>query len=163
MNPVYTLRPSRPEDLEFLLQVYAGTRAAELTLTDWSAEQKAAFVRQQFEAQDYHYRTHYVGASFDIIEIPSGPAGRLYVARWADEIRLMDIALLPQRCGQGLGGAVLRDLLAEGQQTGRPVSVHVERNNPALRLYERLGFRLAEDKGVYLFLKWTPPAPAAGE
>ena len=154
----HRLRPARAEDRDFLLRVYASTREEELRLVDWSDEQKAAFVQQQFEAQDAYYREHYDPATFDVIEVDAEPVGRLYVARWEDEIRIMDIALVPEHRGRGIGTALLRDLLDEGAGTGKRVSIHVERDNPALRLYERLGFAPIEARGVYLLLEASPAA-----
>lgn len=143
--------------------MYASTRAEELAAVDWTAEQREGFLRQQFEAQHAWYQQNYAGAAFDVVLAPGGqPAGRLYVARWPREIRLIDVALLPEFRRQGLGSAILGDLLAEARRAGKPVTIHVERLNPALRLYERLGFRQKEDKGVYLFLEWYPAAPARG-
>ena len=154
----HRLRPARAEDRDFLLRVYASTREEELRLVDWSDEQKAAFVQQQFESQDAYYREHYDPATFDVIEVDGEPIGRLYVARWEDEIRIMDIALVPEYRGRGTGTVLLRDLLDEGARTGKRVSIHVERDNPALRLYERLGFAPVEDRGVYLLLEAAPAA-----
>ncbi len=120
----------------------------------WSEQQKHVFLRQQFEAQDRHYRAHYTHASFDVIVAAGEPVGRLYVARWPEEIRLIDVALLPERRGGGVGTAVLADLQREAAASAKPLRIHVERYNRALRLYERLGFRVIEDRGVYLFLEW---------
>jgi len=89
--------------------------------------------------------------------VGGAPGGRLYVHRGPSEIRVVDIALLPEYRGAGVGTSLLQDLLAEGDAAGKSVTIHVERMNPALRLYERLGFAVAEDKGVYLFLA-RPPA-----
>ena len=163
MPGAYALRPARPEDRELLFTVYARTRDEELAVVPWTSAQKEAFLRQQFEAQDAHYRQHYEGAAFLVIEVSGEAVGRLYVARWPREIRVMDIALLPAYRRRGLGTAILGDLLAEGQATSRVVSIHVERHNPALGLYERLGFEPAADRGVYLLLEWKPMAlPAPG-
>jgi GNAT superfamily N-acetyltransferase len=147
------LRPATGADLPFLLRLYASTREEELAGVDWPAEQKEAFLRQQFEAQHAWYREQYAGASFDVVEVDGKPAGRLYVARWAREVRIVDISLLPAHRGRGLATALLRQLFAEADAAGKPVSVHVERFNPALRLYARLGFAFREDKGVYLLLE----------
>ena len=136
--------------------MYASTREEELRIVDWSDEQKGAFARQQFEAQDAYYREHYDPATFDVIEVDGTPAGRLYVARWEDEIRIMDIALLPEYRREGIGTKLLRDLLDEGSRTGKRVSIHVERNNSALRLYARLGFTAVADRGVYMLLEAYP-------
>lgn len=150
-----TLRPAAATDRDLLYRIYAATRTEELAPVPWSDEQKVVFLRQQFEAQDLHYRRHYPSASFQIIEVGKEPAGRLYVDRWASEIRLMDIALLPEFRNRGVGSRLLHELLAEARASGRAVSIHVERNNPALRLYERLGFRPEGEHGIYLLMRWT--------
>jgi ribosomal protein S18 acetylase RimI-like enzyme len=143
-----TLRPARPDDRELLYGIYASTRVEELANVPWDDEAKEGFLRAQFDAQDRWWREHYEGASFDVVLVDGEPAGRLYTFATEDEIRIVDIALLPAFRGSGIGSALLRDVLADG----RRVTIHVERMNPALRLYERLGFKLAEDRGVYLFL-----------
>lgn len=162
MAAAYALRPAGPEDRELLFSAYASTREEELRRVPWAPGQKEAFLRQQFEAQDQYYREQYPGAAFQVIEASGVAAGRLYVARWPREIRIMDIALLPAHRGKGLGTAILTDLLAEGDAANKTVSIHVERQNPALGLYERLGFKLAVDRGVYLFLE-RRAAAAGGE
>ena len=148
--------PVQPGDRELLYRVYAGTRTEELAVVPWDDAEKDAFLRAQFEAQDRWYRENYPRASFEVIVIDGEPAGRLYVHRGAGEIRIVDIAFLPEHRGNGAGTALLRDILAEADAAGKRVTIHVERLNPALRLYERLGFAVAEDKGVYLFLERLP-------
>ena len=152
-----SLRPIEPADEPFVLDVYASTREDELALVDWNDDQKAAFVRQQFEAQRHHYREHYPTATLGLIVVDGEPAGRLYVDRWPSEIRVVDIALLPPYRGQGIGETLLRDLQTEGAASSRPVTIHVERFNPAQRLYARLGFVTADDTGpVHVLMRWTP-------
>lgn len=153
------LRHAASADREVLLAVYASTRTEELALTDWPEAQKLAFVTQQFEAQDAHYRLHYPGAEFLLIEHRGEPVGRLYLHRRPTEIRLMDISLLLAARGSGLGSRLLEVLLAEGRATGKTVSIHVEKMNRARRLYERLGFAVAEDVGVYDLMVWRPDSP----
>ena len=125
-------------------------------VVDWTEEMKEAFVRQQFNAQHAWYQEHYQGATFDVVLVDGVPAGRLYVHRRPEEIRLVDITLLPEHRKGGLGTSILRDLLAEGQAAGKPVTIHVEVYNPAMRLYERLGFKPVEDRGVHRLMKWSP-------
>ena len=157
MDPRITLRPIGPSDMDFLLRVYHSTREEELAMVvDWTAEMKDAFVRQQFNAQHVWYQEHYEGASFDVVLIDGVPAGRLYVHRRPAEIRLVDITLLPEFRTGGLGTSILGDLLAEGETAGKPVTIHVEIYNPAMRLYERLGFRPIESRGPYLLMEWRP-------
>jgi ribosomal protein S18 acetylase RimI-like enzyme len=150
-----SLRPITPADDSFLAGVYASTRADELAPTGWSDEEKAVFCRRQFDAQSAHYNANYPGASFQVIEGDGRPIGRLYLARWETEIRIVDIALLPEFRGAGVGTKLLRDLQEEANASGKSLTIHVERFNPALRLYERLGFKQIEDKGVYLLLEWS--------
>jgi len=164
-NASITLRPIREEDMELLYRVYYSTREEELRMiVDWTDEMKEAFVRQQFSAQHAWYQEHYVGAKFDVVLVDGVPAGRLYVHRREREIRLVDITLLPEVRNRGIGGALLADLLAESEATGKPLTIHVEKFNPAMRLYQRLGFRSIEDRGPYDLLEWRPSsAPPAGE
>jgi len=149
-----SLRPIRPEDDSFLARVYASSRAEELAVTGWPEELKADFCRRQFDAQSAYYAANYPGASFQIIERDGWPIGRLYVARWEKEIRIVDITLLPESRGTGIGTKLLRDLQDEARSAGKSLTIHVERFNRALALYQRLRFREIEDKGVYLLMEW---------
>jgi len=157
-TPPFTLRPVRAEqDHEFLARLYASTRTEELAQVPWNEEQKAAFLRQQFEAQTIHYTRHFPKAELSLVECEGEPIGRLYIDRRETEIRLVDIALLPGWRGRGLGGALLARVLAEGAEKGLPVTIHVEQFNPALRFYQRLGFERIEDQGPYFLMEWKPP------
>lgn len=150
------LRPVGASDLPFLRQVYASTRLEELAPLGWSADQQAAFLDQQFGAQHSYYQEHYAGAAFQVILRGQRPVGRLYLARLPDEIRVVDIALLPEYRGLGVGTRLLADLFAEADALGLPVRIHVEKFNRALRLYERLGFIPIADRGVYWFMERSP-------
>ena len=121
------LRPiTLPGDLEFLHRVYASTREEELGQTGWDEAQKEAFTRMQFDAQHTTYQLNYMRASFDIILVDEAPSGRLYVDRRPDEIRIVDITLLPEFRGQGLGTGLLKQVQAEARSKGLPVTIHVE-------------------------------------
>ncbi|HEX8066618.1 MAG TPA: GNAT family N-acetyltransferase [Thermoleophilaceae bacterium] len=113
-------------------------------------------MEQQFSAQDQHYKDNYRDTAYDVILVGGEPAGRLYVGRWREEIRIVDIALLPAFRGRGAGTALLRDLMAEADAAGKPLTIHVERENPARRLYERLGFAEAGEHGVYVLMRREP-------
>jgi len=150
------LRPEKAADKDFLFLVFASTRELEMGLVDWSASQKDAFLRQQFLAQYLHYHKHYADADFQIVECEGRPAGRLCVHRQAREIRIVDIALLPEFRGQGLGTQLLEGVLEEGVAAELAVTIHVEKHNPAQRLYQRLGFVPVEDKGVHWLMERKP-------
>jgi len=150
-----SLRAIEPGDEAFLFRVYASTRAAEMALVDWSQSDKHAFLQQQFTAQHTYYQQHYATASFQVVLRGDAMIGRLYVDRGPTEIRIVDIALLPEYRGDGAGTRLLRDLLSEASRDGKVVTIHVERFNQALGWYQRLGFKPVEDRGVYLLMRWS--------
>lgn len=152
----YALRPALPEDREFLVALYATTRTdlARLPLTD---DQRDALVRMQFHAQDVHYRQTNPHGSFDVVEVGGCLVGRLYVDRRPDDIRIIDISLLPEDRNAGLGSTLIRAIKDEAALSGRSVSLHVAVGNPAADLYRRLGFEVVSDVGVYRFLRWAAP------
>jgi ribosomal protein S18 acetylase RimI-like enzyme len=156
VTPAATLRAARPDDEEFLCAVYASTRTEELAAVAWDDATKAAFLRQQFRAQRDYYAQTYEGATYDVILVDERPAGRLYVARWPDEIRVMDISLLPEHRGRGVGAHLMTALMDEARAAGKRVSIHVEKHNRARTLYHRLGFEEVEDRGVYDLMEWRP-------
>ena len=151
-------RPVGPDDDGLLRRLFASTREAELSLVDWDASQKDAFLRMQFDAQRRHYEEHYPGASFQVVLVDGAPAGRLSVARWPEEVRVVDIALLPEYRNIGVGTVLLRRILCEAGAEGKRVTVHVDRVNPARRLYERLGFTSTTDDGVHILMTCLPPS-----
>lgn len=158
------LRPAGPDDAELLYRVYASTREEELAVVPWDASAKEAFLRMQFAAQHSHYHATYPAARYDLIVDGGEVLGRLYVDRGAQAWLVLDLALLPEHRGKGTGTHLLTWLQAQAAAAGAPVRMHVERfNNPAQRLYDRLGFRQIADEGVYLLLEWWPTARQARE
>lgn len=147
------LRPAAEDDRDFLLRVYGSTRVDELNLVPWTEDEKTAFVLMQFEAQDTSYRQTYPAGAFLVVLADGEPVGRLYHARTADELRIIDITLLPERRGNGIGSALLIWLLEGADAEGLGSSLHVEPWNPATRLYERLGFELVEQGPVYQHMR----------
>jgi ribosomal protein S18 acetylase RimI-like enzyme len=154
-----TFRHAGDPDLAFLSEVYASTRTEELAPVPWSEAEKSAFLAMQFQAQHVHYRQHYTTAQFLVILRRAEPIGRLYLDRWKHEHRVVDIALLPEHRGEGLGTTIMRDLLDEAAAAGKALSIHVEKFNPAQRLYERLGFVRVGETGAYDLMRWGAPAP----
>lgn len=149
------LRPAGADDRELLFRIYASTRTEELAPVPWSEERKLEFLRGQFDAQDRWWRLQYPGCAFLVIEIGGEPAGRLYVDRRGTEVRVVDLALLPPFRRAGTGSRLIRELQAEAAAAGLPLTLHVERFNPARGLYRRLGFREIGAAGeVYLLLEW---------
>ena len=153
-----TFRPITEQDTDFLYRVYAGTRDEEMAITGWSEEQKQEFLLMQFNLQHTQYLQNYRSAAFEIILVDNVPAGRFYVDRREKEIRIIDLALLPEFRNQGIGTAILKDLIAEADKKNLPLNFHVERFNPARRLYERVGFKMKEDKGSHFLMEKAPGA-----
>ena len=151
------LRAVSAEDDLFLLKVYASTRADELARVPWAAAQVAAFLRMQFDAQQLHYQTHNPTATHDIILLNERPIGRLYVARRDQEIRILDITILPEYRNQGTGTSLIKELIDEAARVLKPLNIYVEFYNPSLRFFERLGFLKVDrpdDDGVNYLMEW---------
>jgi ribosomal protein S18 acetylase RimI-like enzyme len=156
-EPHVTLRPATDADYDFMRGLYAFTRAEEMEHFPFDEAQKKAFLDQQFAAQFEHYGIHYPTCERNIIEKDGKPIGRLWIDEWRDQIRLVDIALIPECRAAGVGSRLLHEVLDRGSAAGKPVSIHVEAFNPALRLYQRLGFEKVDTNGVYFLMRWTPP------
>jgi ribosomal protein S18 acetylase RimI-like enzyme len=154
--PDIALRPIEAGDESFLRQVYAATRESEIARTGWDAPTVERFLRMQFDAQHAHYLQHYPQASFDLVLEAGVPAGRLYVWRGESELRVVDIALLPAFRRRGIGAALLQAVQREAQQGGKRVTIHVETSNPALTLYQRLGFKELSVTGFHRLMAWSP-------
>lgn len=148
------------EALLILERIYGSTREKELAQTDWPEEHKAFFINLQFAAQHDYYQKVYPHAWYGFIKEEEKVAGRLYVNfNHPSDIRIIDIALLPDFRNKNIGSSVLLALQKWTASQGKPLSIHVEQFNPAKNLYERLGFVHAETYDeVYILMKWTPKA-----
>lgn len=151
-----TTRPVVREDEPFLYEVYCSSRAYEMALLPWDEAQKEVFLKQQFGAQTQHYLKHYPDAQYQIILLEERPVGRLYVNHGEEEIRIIDITLLAEYRGMGLGTPLIREIMDEGERTGRAVSIYVDKVSPAIKLFDRLGFSRIEDNGINVLFKWNP-------
>ena len=152
-----TLRPVGGDDEEFLLSVYASTREEELAQVAWGEGQKEAFLRSQLKAQRTAYESRFPDAAYDVILFEGRPAGRLWVARTPEQIRLLDIALLPEFQNRGIGAHLLARLIEESERTGVPLRHMVfELNTEAFRFYERLGFSRVDETGGYVLMERRP-------
>ena len=156
--PPVSLRPERPGDTGLLFDIYASTREEELALTNWNEPMRRAFLDQQFNAMRQGYRSMFPAGEFSIIELDSQPAGRMVIHRGKNEIRVVDLALLPAYRNRGLGTFLMRQVCAEGANAGKPVRLCVLKNNRAFRWYERLGFVKTGETGFYDELEWHPAA-----
>ena len=159
------LRPVAEADEQFLLSVYAGTRAEELAQAEWEPGQRELFIKWQFDLQRREYDVRFPDAEYKVILVDDQPAGRIWIGRDREQIRLLDIALLSQFQNRGVGTLLLRRLMDESNRSGKALRHMVfVLNNDAHRFYERLGFVVIEDFGAYKHMEWKsePPAVAGG-
>jgi ribosomal protein S18 acetylase RimI-like enzyme len=151
-----SLRPVTSEDEAFLFEVYASTRRDEILAWGWDREQQDVFLKMQFKAQHQSYELEDEGTDTKIILLEGKPVGRLIVNRTEDEIRLTDIALLTEYRSGGIGTILIKNLFDEATGAGKPVMLHVLKNNRAIRLYERLGFKTTGENGIHFQMQWVP-------
>lgn len=154
------LRAVNEADMPRLFDIYASTRAEEMALVPhWTEEQKKAFLSQQFLAQHQYYQDFYQVADFHVIEVDQEVVGRLYV-HWEYsplEIRIMDISLLSGFRGKGIGSKLIKEIQQKATVMDKAVTIHVESSNPALQLYQRLGFqKIGEFNSFYYLMEWKP-------
>jgi GNAT superfamily N-acetyltransferase len=158
----FVLRLETEADLPFLRRLYISTRWDELApIIDWTEAQKLAFLESQFALQRHHYRTYYPATDWGVLEQGGVPGGRLYVER-GNKLLVIDVALLPEWRGRGIGTALMGAVMTEARVANKAVSIAVEKFNPAQRLYRRLGFREVSDEGIFWFMEWraAPDGPA---
>ena len=149
------LRPVAATDDDFLLSVYASTRAEELAQAEWAEGQQETFLKWQFDLQRREYDVRFPAAEYYLILIDNQPAGRIWIGRDSTQIRLLDIALLPEFQNRGAGTLLLRRLIDEARREGKPLRHMVfVLNNDAHRFYERLGFTIIDDLGAYKHMEW---------
>ena len=152
------LRPETAEDEAFLRRLNIAVRWNEFAALPLPADQKVALLQQQYDARHSSYHAQYPRADFHIVERDGVPVGRFYVDRGKREHYLVDIAILPEHGGQGVGTALLDILLADAARAGVGATLRVDHLNPAKRLYLRKGFVEVEDLGLDALMRWAPPA-----
>ncbi len=151
-----TFKAISENDMAFLSELYRSTRWDEVMQAPWDDQQRIDFLSQQFQAQHTHYISHYPHAEKLIIIKNNKHIGRIYLDRDDVSICLIDVALIPKERSQGLGTALLTELLTEAQLNNKKVVIHVENFNPAYQWYLKHGFKQVEDKGVYQYMEWYP-------
>ncbi len=149
MSASINLIPADESDTSFLIELYASTRVEEMAVVPWSEEQKLSFLQMQFDAQNLYYRERYPNASFDIIKLNDEPVGRFYLAELANEIRIIDLAFLPQRFDREIFVKLIEKVLRKGAAIGQPVQIYLESFNPLAEIFSDLGFQKVGEHGIY--------------
>ena len=161
LDTALSRRPVGEGDIAFLFRAFAAARADEVAPHGWSDAQKDGYLRTQFEAQQRYYQSTYADADFELVLYEGAPAGLVFVDRRPDELRVIDLALVPEFRNLGIGGALVEALLAEAAASGKVVRIHVDKTNRARRLYERLGFTCIENGDSYDFMEARPQVQSA--
>lgn len=157
-----SLRDAADADWPFLQALFASLRAEEMALLGWPQADLDALLADQCRLQHHHLVTHFAGADFWIVERADrasthGPVGRFYLDRSTPLWRVVDIGFLPEARGQGCGAALLTWAQAAAVAAGAAgIDLHVAASNHRARaLYQRLGFRTADDgDGHHLRMAW---------
>jgi ribosomal protein S18 acetylase RimI-like enzyme len=154
MNSQRTTRPATPEDEDFLWRLYVSTRAGEIAAFGWPPQQADAFLRMQYRARTGSYSAAYPHAQYNILLQGDSRAGAMIVNRSAQEIRLVDIALLPEHRNRGYGTCEVTNLIRQSIVLGVPLRLSVRQGNPAIRLYQRHGFISLSEDAVYIEMEY---------
>ena len=149
------LREAEESDKPFLISVYGTTREAELAMVPWSDEQRAAFVAMQYTAQADHYQRNYPESRQLVIYLDDQPVGRLYINRGPEEIRILDITVVPSFGGRGIGDYLIGELQGEARSAGKPLTIYVESYNPTMPFFEKRGFAPMGQQGAHILMGWT--------
>jgi GNAT superfamily N-acetyltransferase len=150
-----SLRPVTKDDEPFLVALYGSTRAQELAQVEWAEGQKELFVRWQFEMQQREYTARFPDGQYNLILVDDQPAGRLWTGSDDEQIRLLDIALLPEFQRRGVGTLLLKRLIDEANNANKVLRHMVfVLNNDAHKFYERLGFVVIENLDAYKHMEW---------
>jgi ribosomal protein S18 acetylase RimI-like enzyme len=148
-----SLRPAGPADGPLLRALFASGFDQELAYL--APAQHETFLELQWRARELDYRARYPDADDRVVVVDGVAVGRLLVARSAGELEIVDLALLPEFRGHGIGSHLLHHLLEEASNARAVVGLYVAATNRALRLYERFGFTRVAEPGPYLRLEWS--------
>ncbi|WP_248930528.1 GNAT family N-acetyltransferase [Paenibacillus hamazuiensis] len=154
-----TILPASTEDDPFMYALYCDTRSGEVSMFGWAEEQAESFMSMQFELQRQSYKLQYPEAVYHIILNQGEKIGRIITAEREQTIILVDISLLSAYRSRGIGTHLLTSLQQHAGQLGKAIGLHVIFNNPAQRLYRRLGFAVVEEKFPYIAMEWSPSDP----
>ena len=160
-NHSLTLRPATGEDAAFLLEVYKSSRGEDLRELGWDETRVAEFLDMQYEAQRTFDDRDYAQANHEVILSAGKRAGRLLVDSRENEIRCVDLALLPEFRNRGWGTLLVRRLQCEAAAANKPLRLQVIRYSRAVGLFERLGFVRTSESGTHFQMEWKPNPSAA--
>lgn len=147
------IRLATIDDKALAFKLFVSSRN-EFSRLGWEPAQVEALLREQFEFQKHGRKSKRPRSTDEVIVADGVDCGYLTVDRSGPEIVLVDLAILPEFQGSGIGSKALEQLLESATQSKQNVVLSVASDNPAQRLYERLGFSVVGENGMYRSMKW---------
>jgi GNAT superfamily N-acetyltransferase len=142
-EPPISLRPARPKDLAFCRRISHDTMR-------WIIEGLWGFDEtQQIERFDRQWNA----AETRIVEVGGEDAGWLQTAPAERAMFLKQIYLDARFQRRRIGTRLVQAIIEEAQRQGCAVILGVVKINPALRLYERLGFRITHEDEFKFYMR----------
>lgn len=148
------LRAIKKEDETFLFEVYVSTRRQEVESWGWSPQQIHTFLSMQWQTQQHSYRQQFPNANHYLILYENDYAGRCIIEDLPRHLHLIDLSILPGFQGKRIGTFIIELLQQKASKKEKPLMLQVFHENSAMLLYEKLGFRVVEDHGLYVRMQW---------
>ncbi len=164
INPAdISIRPATDRDEPFLKQVHEAARLweFEVLLQTGQEELYHKVVAQQYRSQLQSYEADFPQAHYAVIQWTDRPIGRLYLNYREDEVRVLDIGILPEYRGHGIGEIVLKGICIEAGLRRVPVRLHVHYLSRARAFYQSVGFRQTAEVLPHIAMEWLHPDPDA--
>ncbi len=154
INEKIVLRPVKKDEEDFWKEVFCDSVRGHFSTAGLSADQLNELLEMQYQAQKADYERNYPQAENDVILYDGNLAGRVILSTEHNDLHLIDIAVLSDFRNRGIGTAILENLFEKSRRTKLPIRFYVEKNNPAFRLYERLGFETIADVQTHFQMQW---------
>jgi ribosomal protein S18 acetylase RimI-like enzyme len=155
MSPPISLRPAQKSDEPFFYEVFKSVRAPEFAVLGLHPEQLEMLIGQQYEARTGSYEAQFPDSGNSVVLSGDAPIGQFWVFRTPEEFLVVDIALMPDHRGSGVGATLMKQFMAEADAARVPVRVTVASNNPgSLRFHQRLGFRIISEEPMYYTMEY---------
>jgi GNAT superfamily N-acetyltransferase len=145
------LKVAGSEDESFLTELFFDVRGPDFAALPPEVAQPLIAMQQRAQLQAY--AEQFPQAVNEIVWIDGQRAGRFLVSSTAEEIRLVDVALLSRFRGQGVGTKLLGDLCRRARGERLPLRLSVQAGNPAYRLYARMGFVPTGSDSAYIAME----------
>lgn len=150
------LKRRTENDSEFFMKLFAEIKSSELQLNTWPEPIRTQMINMQFNAYESYMNVEFPDNKDYLILYQSAKAGRLQLNTDEMGIRIINISLSPPYRNKGIGAKIINDLTLEANQKNKPIFLDVDKINPALNLYSRLGFKIVLENEIKFTMAYTP-------